>query len=214
MPVHFAAARSTAHSPIARALARKALARAVNDNGDAAMLEAASTSFDSVMRAALMHFAEHGMGAALNGMSAHGGVLPYSATFLVFSDYMKPAIRLGALMGLRVVYVFTHDSIAVGEDGPTHQPVEHLAALRCIPNLLVVRTFSKIYGLAGESSCGKSTLIKTIAGAIRPPLAVQGGSVEFNFGARRLDMYQATPEDIAAIRWRRAARPSPRSSMR
>jgi transketolase len=82
---------------------------------------------------------EHAMGAAVNGMAAHGGVIPYSATFLVFSDYMKPAIRLGALSGLHAVYVFTHDSIGVGEDGPTHEPVEHLAGLRAIPNLSVIR---------------------------------------------------------------------------
>lgn len=82
---------------------------------------------------------EHAMGAAVNGMAAHGGLLPFSATFLVFSDYMKPSIRLGALMGLRVVYVFTHDSIAVGEDGPTHEPIEHLAGLRAIPGLTVIR---------------------------------------------------------------------------
>jgi transketolase len=82
---------------------------------------------------------EHGMGAAVNGMAAHGGVLPFSATFMVFSDYMKPAIRLGALSQLRVIYVFTHDSIGVGEDGPTHEPVEQLAGLRAIPGLTVLR---------------------------------------------------------------------------
>lgn len=82
---------------------------------------------------------EHAMGAAVNGMAAHGGLLPFSATFLVFSDYMKPSIRLGALSRLRVFYVFTHDSIAVGEDGPTHEPVEHLAGLRAIPELTVIR---------------------------------------------------------------------------
>ena len=79
------------------------------------------------------------MGAAVNGMAAHGGILPFSATFLVFSDYMKPAIRLGSIMGLRVIYVFTHDSIAVGEDGPTHEPIGHLAGLRAIPGLTVIR---------------------------------------------------------------------------
>jgi len=72
-------------------------------------------------------------------MAAHGGVLPFSATFLVFSDYMKPAIRLGALSGLKAIYVFTHDSVGVGEDGPTHEPVEHLAGLRAIPGLTVIR---------------------------------------------------------------------------
>jgi transketolase len=82
---------------------------------------------------------EHGMAAAMNGMALHGGVIPFSGTFMVFSDYSRPAIRLGALMGARVIHVMTHDSIGLGEDGPTHQPVEHLAALRAMPNLLVFR---------------------------------------------------------------------------
>ena len=82
---------------------------------------------------------EHAMAAAMNGMALHGGVVPYGGTFLVFTDYCRPSIRLSALMGLRVVYVMTHDSIGLGEDGPTHQPVEHLAALRAIPNLNVFR---------------------------------------------------------------------------
>jgi transketolase len=82
---------------------------------------------------------EHGMAAAMNGMALHGGMIPYAGTFLVFSDYSRPAIRLSALMGLRVVHVMTHDSIGVGEDGPTHQPVEHVASLRAIPNLTVFR---------------------------------------------------------------------------
>ncbi|MEM8770465.1 MAG: transketolase [Pseudomonadota bacterium] len=82
---------------------------------------------------------EHGMAAAMNGMALHGGVVPYGGTFMVFTDYCRPAIRLSALMGLRVVYVMTHDSIGLGEDGPTHQPVEHLAALRAIPNLNIYR---------------------------------------------------------------------------
>jgi len=82
---------------------------------------------------------EHAMAAAMNGMALHGGIIPYSGTFLVFSDYSRPAIRLGALMGQRVIHVMTHDSIGVGEDGPTHQPVEHVASLRMIPNLLVFR---------------------------------------------------------------------------
>src|SRR5687768_742649 len=88
-----------------------------------------------------IHFGvrEHGMGGIMNGMALHGGVIPYGGTFLVFSDYMRPAIRLAALMHQRVVYVFTHDSIGLGEDGPTHQPIEQLTALRCIPNLFVVR---------------------------------------------------------------------------
>ncbi len=88
-----------------------------------------------------LHFGvrEHAMGAILNGLAAHGGVVPFGATFLVFSDYMRPPMRLAALMGLHVVYVFTHDSIAVGEDGSTHQPVEQLAGLRAVPHLEVIR---------------------------------------------------------------------------
>jgi len=88
-----------------------------------------------------LHFGvrEHAMGAIVNGLAAHGGFIPYGSTFLVFSDYMRPPIRLAALMGLHVVHVFTHDSLALGEDGPTHQPVEHLASLRAIPNLVVLR---------------------------------------------------------------------------
>lgn len=82
---------------------------------------------------------EHAMGAAVNGMAAHGGTLPFSATFLVFSDYMKPSVRLGALSQLKVFYVFTHDSVAVGEDGPTHEPIEQVAGLRAIPGLNVMR---------------------------------------------------------------------------
>jgi len=82
---------------------------------------------------------EHGMAAAMNGMALHGGIIPYGGTFMVFSDYCRPAIRLAALMGTGVVYVMTHDSIGLGEDGPTHQPVEHLAALRAIPNMRVFR---------------------------------------------------------------------------
>jgi transketolase len=82
---------------------------------------------------------EHGMAAAMNGIALHRGLVPYGGTFLVFSDYARPAIRLSALMGVRVIYVLTHDSIGLGEDGPTHQPVEHLAALRAVPNLLVMR---------------------------------------------------------------------------
>ena len=82
---------------------------------------------------------EHGMAAAMNGLALHGGIIPFSGTFLVFTDYCRPSIRLSALMGQRVIYVMTHDSIGLGEDGPTHQPVEHLASLRAIPNLLVMR---------------------------------------------------------------------------
>lgn len=82
---------------------------------------------------------EHAMGSILNGMALTGGLIPYGATFLVFSDYMRPPMRMAAMMGLRAIYVLTHDSIGVGEDGPTHQPVEHLTALRSIPGLTVIR---------------------------------------------------------------------------
>jgi transketolase len=82
---------------------------------------------------------EHGMGGILNGMALHGGLIPYGATFLIFSDYMRPAIRLAALTEQQVIYVFTHDSIGLGEDGPTHQPIEQLAALRAMPNLVLIR---------------------------------------------------------------------------
>src|SRR5258708_3151566 len=82
---------------------------------------------------------EHAMAAAMNGIALHGGFIPYGGTFLAFADYSRPAIRLAALMGVRVIHVMTHDSIGLGEDGPTHQPVEHLASLRAIPNLLVFR---------------------------------------------------------------------------
>jgi transketolase len=97
--------------------------------------------FSSLETGRNFHFGvrEHGMGAILNGMALHGGLRPYGATFLQFADYMRGSIRLAALMGLPVIYLFTHDSIGLGEDGPTHQPVEHLAALRAIPNLDVIR---------------------------------------------------------------------------
>jgi transketolase len=109
---------------------------------------------------------EHGMAAAMNGMALHGGVIPYSGTFLVFSDYCRPAIRLAALMGQRVIHVMTHDSIGLGEDGPTHQPVEHLAALRAIPNLKLFRPCDAVetiecWQLALNSNEGPSVLALT-----------------------------------------------------
>jgi transketolase len=109
---------------------------------------------------------EHGMAAAMNGMALHGGIIPYSGTFLVFSDYCRPAIRLAALMGRRVIHVMTHDSIGLGEDGPTHQPVEHLAALRAIPNLKVFRPCDTVetvecWQLALQNIGGPSVLALT-----------------------------------------------------
>ena len=109
---------------------------------------------------------EHAMAAAMNGIALHGGLIPYSGTFLVFSDYARPAMRLSSLMGLRVIYVMTHDSIGLGEDGPTHQPVEHLAALRAIPNHNVFRPADAMetvecWQLALESRTTPSTLALT-----------------------------------------------------
>jgi transketolase len=112
---------------------------------------------------------EHAMGAILNGLSLHGGFRPYGATFLVFSDYMRPAIRLAALMEQPVIYVFTHDSIWVGEDGPTHQPVEHILALRVIPGLVVVRPAD-----ANETAAAWRVAIERSAGPTALLLSRQG----------------------------------------
>jgi len=115
-----------------------------------------------------LHFGvrEHAMGAIAGGMSLHGGVFPYTATFLSFSDYMRPPMRLAALMGIQVIYVFTHDSIGVGEDGPTHQPIEHLMNLRTIPNMTVIRPAdatetAEAWRLALENTTGPTALIFT-----------------------------------------------------
>jgi len=109
---------------------------------------------------------EHAMGAMMNGMSLHGGFIPYGGTFLVFADYMRPAIRLAAMMGQQVVYVFTHDSVFVGEDGPTHQPVEHAMSLRAIPNLVVIRPAdapetAEAWRVALERRTGPTALLLT-----------------------------------------------------
>jgi transketolase len=116
----------------------------------------------------LFHFGirEHGMGSILNGLALHGGFVPYGASFLVFTDYARPAIRLSALMRLQVIWVFTHDSVFLGEDGPTHEPIEHLAALRAIPNLLVIRPAdgpetAGAWGLALERRDGPTLLALT-----------------------------------------------------
>ncbi len=121
---------------------------------------------------------EHGMAAAMNGLALHGGIIPYGGTFLVFTDYCRPSIRLSALMKQRVVYVMTHDSIGLGEDGPTHQPVEHLASLRAIPNLLVMRPCDAIetaecWQLALEQQDRPSVLALTRQGL--PTLRVDSG---------------------------------------
>lgn len=103
-----------------------------------------------------LHFGvrEHAMGKALNGIALHGGFIPFGGTFLVFADFMRPAVRMAALMGLRSIFVFTHDSIAVGEDGPTHQPVEHAMSLRVIPNLCVIRPADALEtAMAWQTAC-------------------------------------------------------------
>jgi transketolase len=102
----------------------------------------------------------------MNGMALHGGIIPYGGTFLIFSDYMRPPIRLAAMMGLRVIYIFTHDSIGLGEDGPTHQPIEQLAALRAIPNLTVIRPAdanetAEAWRMALKNQSGPTALILT-----------------------------------------------------
>ncbi|HCR86444.1 MAG TPA: transketolase [Alphaproteobacteria bacterium] len=109
---------------------------------------------------------EHGMSAAMNGMALHGGIRPYGGTFFVFTDYCKPAIRLSALMNQPVIYVMTHDSIGLGEDGPTHQPIEHLASMRAIPNLLVLRPAdayetAECWQIALENKTGPTMLVLT-----------------------------------------------------
>ena len=113
-----------------------------------------------------IHFGvrEHAMGSITNGISLHGGIIPYTGTFLIFSDYMRPPIRMAALMGIRVIYIFTHDSIGVGEDGPTHQPIEQLMGLRLVPNLVTIRPAdatetSEAWKVAIERRTGPTALI-------------------------------------------------------
>jgi transketolase len=115
-----------------------------------------------------IHFGvrEHAMGAIASGMALHGGIIPFTGTFFTFSDYMRPSIRLAALMGIHVIYVFSHDSIGLGEDGPTHQPVEHLMSLRSIPNLTVIRPAdagetTEAWRLAIENNTGPTALVFT-----------------------------------------------------
>jgi transketolase len=140
---------------------------------------------------------EHGMAAAMNGMALHGGVIPYSGTFLAFADYCRPALRLAALMGVRAIHVMTHDSIGLGEDGPTHQPVEHLAALRAIPNLYLFRPADltetvECWQAALEFSGGPSVLALT-----RQNLpALRTRFVEENWSAR--GAYELSPASAKA----------------
>jgi len=147
---------------------------------------------------------EHGMGAVLNGMARYGGVIPYGATFFIFSDYMRPSIRLAALMGCRIVYVFTHDSIGVGEDGPTHQPVEHLASLRAMPNLHVVRPAdanetAAAWRMALERATGPTALVLSRQKLpVLPPSSVFGDGVVYR-GAYVLEDAEGGRPDVLLI---------------
>ncbi|HYZ32524.1 MAG TPA: transketolase [Crenalkalicoccus sp.] len=172
---------------------------------------------------------EHAMAAAMNGMALHGGVIPYSGTFLVFSDYMRPAIRLAALMRQRVIHVLTHDSIGLGEDGPTHQPIEHLASLRAMPNLCVFRPADAIetaecWELAIKRADGPSLLalsrqalpaVRTEAGenrsarggyvlaeaegTRRATLIATGSEVHVALGARALLAAEGIPTAVVSL---------------
>jgi len=139
---------------------------------------------------------EHGMGSIMNGMALHGGMIPYGGTFLVFSDYMRPAMRLAALMEQKVVYVLTHDSIGLGEDGPTHQPVEHNAALRAIPGLRVYRPADEVETAIAWAEAleyqGPSVLALTRQGlpTVSTPAAITSG--QGGYILRDADNYEAT----------------------
>ena len=137
---------------------------------------------------------EHGMAAAMNGMALHGGVIPYSGTFLVFSDYCRPSIRLAALMEQRVIFVMTHDSIGLGEDGPTHQPVEHLAALRAIPNLNVFRPADAVETAECWQIALESRKTPSVIALTRQSLpAVRTETIEENLSAR--GAYELAPAE-------------------
>jgi transketolase len=138
---------------------------------------------------------EHGMAAAMNGMSVHGGLIPYSGTFLAFADYSRAAIRLGALMGTRVIHVMTHDSIGLGEDGPTHQPVEHLAALRAMPNLLVFRPADAVE----TAECWKAALLEKKTPSLMALSRQKTAAVRTSGGDLSLKgAYELAPADGAA----------------
>jgi transketolase len=157
---------------------------------------------------------EHAMAAAMNGMALHGGLIPYGGTFLIFSDYCRPAIRLAALMGQRVVYVMTHDSIGLGEDGPTHQPIEHLAALRAMPNLWVMRPADPIetaecWALALARTDGPSLLalsrqnVPTVRGPDDENRCARGGYVLAEAeGPRRVALLATGTEVSIALKAR------------
>jgi transketolase len=138
---------------------------------------------------------EHGMAAAMNGMAVHGGIIPYSGTFLAFADYSRAAIRLGALMGVRVIHVMTHDSIGLGEDGPTHQPVEQIAALRAMPNLLVFRPADAVE----TAECWKAALSERKTPSVMALSRQKTAAVRTSGGDLSLrGAYELAPADGAA----------------
>ena len=151
-----------------------------------------------------IHFGvrEHAMGAIAGGVALHGGLIPFTGTFFTFSDYMRPAIRLAALMGLRVIYVFTHDSIGVGEDGPTHQPVEQLMSLRTVPNLTVIRPAdanetAEAWRAALENSSGPTALVLTRQNLPVPERTAVNPAAGLRRGGYTLwESKQGTPEMI------------------
>ena len=172
---------------------------------------------------------EHGMGAAMNGMALHGGVIPYGGTFFVFSDYMRPAIRLAALMRIRVIHVMTHDSIGLGEDGPTHQPVEHLASFRAMPNVHVYRpgdametaecwelalrradgpsllclsrqALPAVRAEAGENRCARGGyVIAEASGARRATILATGSEVAIAMAAREVLAGEGVPVAVVSL---------------
>lgn len=127
---------------------------------------------------------EHAMGAVMNGLALHGGVIPYGGTFFVFSDYMRPSMRLAALMGLRVIYVMTHDSIGVGEDGPTHQPVEHLASYRAMPNIYTFRPCDVVETAEAWQLAIESEKMPSILALTRQNLPMLRTSIKENLTAK------------------------------
>ena len=154
---------------------------------------------------------EHGMAALMNGLTLHGGFIPYGGTFLVFTDYLRPALRMSALMGLRVLYVMTHDSIGLGEDGPTHQPVEHLPSLRAMPNLWVFRPADAVemmesYELALKRTDGPSLFslsrqnLPTVRRDASENLTAKGGYVlEEAVGERKVTLIATGSEIVIAL---------------
>ncbi len=150
-----------------------------------------------------LHFGirEHAMGAVCNGMALHGGVIPYAATFLAFYDYMRPPVRLAAMMGLRVIYIFSHDSIGVGEDGPTHQPIEQIAGLRSVPNLVTIRPAdatetTEAWRVAMERSNGPTALVLSRQGLPVFDRSVMGSADGVKRGGYVLWEASALPEVI------------------